>query len=210
MSAYKLEKMKEIYFGFSDEFKLALSIVRILEHTDLDKVDKVHKKGLKKETALAIKNKNKLRKAEIKTLSGSDKSCFKKCLEDFGYEVDILAFDLENADYEIEKAKEEIQYIRQGMDSLSKGKRRKITAKLDKIKAKVLMYCIAREKIKFYYDSISNSAKFGYKAIKIRKEYDVKYKGKIAAIDKNIARQTKILNTKPKVKKSKKNSESFA
>ncbi|MFI3261240.1 MAG: hypothetical protein R3Y13_05980 [bacterium] len=210
MSAYKLEKMKEIYFGFTEDFKLALSIVRIYGHTDLSKVDKVHKKGLTKSMREAIKSKDKLKKQETKHLKSADKSLFGKGLEDFGYEVEILAYDLENADYQIENTKVEIQSIKDSIHGLSKGKKKSATKQLDKLKAQTLMYCIAREKIKFYYDSISNNAKFGYKAIKIRKIYDKQTSAQVASLDRQIARQTKILNTPPKVKKSKNKKEVYA
>ncbi len=205
MSAYKLEEMKEIYFSFTEEFKLALSIVRIYGHTDLSKVDKVHKRGLDKEIKKATKHKEKLKKTETKILTSKQKSLFKKGLEDFSYEVEILGYDLENADNEINIAKDEIQAIKMDLHNLNRSKKKKATKELEKLKAKVLMYCIAREKIKFYFDSISNNAKFGYQAIKIRREYDRKTRSKVASYDRQIAKYTKILNTPPKVKKSKKN-----
>lgn len=194
MANDKMLKMKEVYAKFPEELKLNLSMARIYEYSDLSRIPKEHKKILEKEFAKIIKEKNMLRSKVLKTLTAADRKIVRENYSDYAYEADMLGLDLENTDNLINLAKDEITTIKCEYDSYKRSKKKEATRNLEKLRSEVLMYCVAREKIKFYYDAISNNAKYGLKAIKIRKRIEKKQRKQIQKIDDKIARLTKILN----------------
>ncbi len=194
MANAKLKRMKEIYLDFPEQLKENLSMIRIFEYSDLTRVPKEHKKLLEKEYAKLKKEQNALRNKIVKSLSRADSKVVKENYQDFMYESDILGLDLENADNLITIGKDEIKRIKSEYDEYKRAKRKESTKKLEKLRSEVLLYCIAREKIKFYYDAISNDEKYGLKAIKIRKIYEKQKRKEVNKIDNRIAKLTKILN----------------
>lgn len=197
MANNKIEKMKQVYAKYPTELKENLSLVRIFEYSDFTRVPKEHKKILKKEFDKVNKTKNLLRSKFLKTITGPERKIVKSSCQDFYYEVEILGYDLENAENLVELSKAQIQRIKSEYDNLKRGKRKEATKELETLRSKVLLYCIAKEKIKFYYDAISKNNKYGLKAIKIRNKIENKQRNKINAIDNKIANLTKVVNATP-------------
>ncbi len=197
MANNKMDQMRAVYAKFPPELRENLSAVRIFEYSDLTRVPKEHKKILKKEFDKVNKTKNTLKAKFLKGITGKERKVVKSFYKDFCYEVEILGYDLENADNLIDLAKAQISRIKGEYDNYKRSKRKEATRELDTLRSKVLMYCIAREKVKFYYDAISNNNKYGLKAIKIRTKIENKQRNKINAIDKKIANLTKVLNATP-------------
>lgn len=197
MAKYKIGKMKEIYNEFPEDLKENLSMVRIFKYTDLDRIPKEHRKVLAVEFKRLEKEQMRFTKQILDRLSPNERKCVKALYEDFGYESDTLALDLENSDNQIEIAKDEIRRIKSEFDDYNKSKRKESNRRLEKLRSEVLMYCISREKIKFYYDAVSNSQKYGVRAIKIRNKIEKSQRREIAKIDQKIAKLTKIVNANP-------------
>ncbi len=188
----QINKMREIHTRFPESLKMVLSKVRIIEHANLTLIPKAERKQILKDLNELRTQQRTIINFEVE-LSKKEKNVIKTTYQAFCLEGDVLAIDLRNVNLLIEETRNGIKEIKADYDEYNRAKRKESNKKMAALKARQTMYHIAFEVIQHKHDIVRSDSKYGYEAIKIRRQIEKKQKGTIKKIDNRIDKLMQVL-----------------
>lgn len=194
MSERQIKKMREVYHGFPDNLKEVLAKIRITEQANLKLIPKSERNVILKDLKKLRDTQKNIINFEVE-MPKRDKNIIKNTYSKFCMQVDMLGADLQIADRLIEETRNEIKAIKADYDEYNRAKRKESDKKLSQLKAKQTTYHIAQEVIQYKYDVIVSDSKYGYEAIKIRREIEKSQRSQIKKIDARIDKLMQIIYT---------------